>query len=280
MIAYRTMKFSDIDAGLSLCRAANWNQLAHDWELFLHLNSQGCRVAIAEDRVIGTVTTIRYQHFFSWIGMVLVDPDFRRQGIGMQLLLDALDILQDEETVKLDATPDGREVYLKLNFVDEYRLSRMSTIFDGAALESYDVRLFQKKDLEGLYAFDSKIFGADRQSLLQWMLEAEPKYAYVVEANNEIHGYCLGRQGYNSIHIGPVIANNIDVAKSLVAAILHNCIGRPVILDVSHFDTGWVAWLAAIGFAEQRPFIRMYRGTNSFQALPEKQYAILGPEFG
>jgi GNAT superfamily N-acetyltransferase len=280
MIAYRTMELSDIEAGLSLCRAAKWNQLANDWKLFLRLNSDGCRVATTEDRVIGTVTTIRYQHYFSWIGMVLVDPDYRRQGIGKQLLLEALDILQDEETVKLDASPNGRELYLKLNFVDEYPLSRMSIIVDAAGMGSSAVRPFQKKDFAALSAFDRKIFGADRRPLLQWMLAAAPTYAYVMEVKNDIHGYCLGRQGYNSIHIGPVIANNMDIAKSLVAAILPDCVGREVILDVLHFDAGWMAWLAAIGFAEQRLFIRMYRGTNAFHALPEKQFAILGPEFG
>jgi hypothetical protein len=101
-----------------------------------------------------------------------------------------------------------------------------------------------------------------------------------LEEKNKIQGYCLGRQGYNYVHIGPVVANNIDIAKNLVGAALQNSIGLPVILDVLHFDTGWLKWLAAIGFAEQRLFTRMYRGTNAFHAEPEKQYAILGPEFG
>jgi hypothetical protein len=273
------MNFSDIDAGLSLCRAAKWNQLASDWEIFLHLSPGGCRVASSQDKVIGTVTTIRYQHFFSWIGMVLVDPDYRRQGIGIQLLKEALEILQSDETVKLDATPAGREVYLKLNFVDEYRLSRMNAVVDVAKLKSSYARPLQKKDLKSLTAFDQEIFGADRQSLLEWMWEAAPQYAFIIEENG-IQGYCLGRHGYNFTHIGPVIADNFIIAKNLVSAALQNCMDKPIVLDVLHFDEQWLAWLADIGFDEQRNFIRMYRGTNSFHAVPQKQYAILGPEFG
>jgi hypothetical protein len=41
MIDFRTMNLNDIDAGLSLCRAENWNQLARDWEIFLHLSPDG-----------------------------------------------------------------------------------------------------------------------------------------------------------------------------------------------------------------------------------------------
>lgn len=55
------MKVHDIADGLSLCRMAGWNQLATDWEIFLHLSPNQCIVATSESKVIGTVTTIRYQ---------------------------------------------------------------------------------------------------------------------------------------------------------------------------------------------------------------------------
>jgi GNAT superfamily N-acetyltransferase len=280
MIGYRNMEYPDMDAGLSLCRAAKWNQLVRDWEIFLRLHPTGCRAAVSGQKVIGTVTTIRYQHFFSWIGMVLVDPTHRRQGIGTQLLREALEILCEEETIKLDATPAGREVYLGLGFTDEYHLSRMHTIAGAAGLETSFVRPIQKDDLALLSAFDRDIFGADRQPLLDWMWEGAPQYAFISEEKSNIHGYCMGRQGHHYVQIGPVIADNAGIAKKLVSAALQNCVGMPVILDVLHFDTGWLIWLAEMGFTEQRNFTRMYRGTNAFHAVPEKQYAILGPEFG
>ena len=116
----------DVPAGLSLCRAAGWNQTVEDWELFLKLSPEGCRVAVDEGgQVMGTVTTVRYEDRFSWIGMVLVDPMRQRQGIGIQLLRESLQVLCEDDTVKLDATPAGRHIYLQLDFTDEYFLSRM-----------------------------------------------------------------------------------------------------------------------------------------------------------
>jgi len=279
MIIYRTMKPYDSAAGLSLCRVAGWNQLARDWEIFLILSPNDCRVATINDKVVGTVATIRYQNFFSWIGMVLVDPACRKQGIGTQLLKEALQTLHNQETIKLDATPAGREVYLKLNFVDEYRLSRMSTISAAGRLKS-TARSLRKNDLPAVVKFDREIFGADRQPLLEWILEGAPQFAFLVEEKNEIQGYCLGRYGYNFTQIGPVIARNSGIAINLVSAALKNCIGCPVILDVLHFEPEWIEWLTSIGFAEQRPLLRMYRGSNKFPGLPEKQFSILGPEFG
>jgi GNAT superfamily N-acetyltransferase len=280
MIIYRTMKPYDIAAGMALCRTAGWNQLERDWKIFLHLSPKACLVASREDKVVGTVATIRYQKFFSWIGMVLVDPEYKRQGIGMQLLKEALQILHNEETIKLDATPAGREVYLKLNFVDEYRLVRMSTIVAPEKLIVSAARALHKDDLFALSEFDREIFGADRKPLLEWMLEGAPQLAFLVKEKKEILGYCMGRPGHNFTHIGPIIAKNSAIAKDLVFAALKNCIGSHVILDAFYCDPEWIEWLKSIGFSEQRPFIRMYHGSNKFHGVPEKQFAILGPEFG
>ena len=280
MIKFRTMKPDDIAEGLKLCRKAKWNQVEADWQIFLQQSPEACLVATFQDQIVGTVTTIRYGHSFSWIGMVLVDPDFRRQGIGQELLQKALQLLHSEETVKLDATPQGREVYVKLNFVDEYPLSRMNLIVGEDIFSNSSARAIQKEDLPLLSEFDSKIFGANRSALLNWMWENAPELAFLFEEGNEIKGYVMGRYGHDFIHIGPVIAQNFSIAKELVIAALSKSAGRPVILDVLHVEPEWIVWLKEIGFTEQRNFIRMFRGTNRFSGVPENQFAIIGPEFG
>jgi GNAT superfamily N-acetyltransferase len=280
MISYRLMKYSDIPAGLSLCRAAGWNQVARDWEAFLHLNPDGCLIATNGDQVVGTVATLRYQHCFSWIGMVLVDPACRRQGIGSGLLNEALQLLHNEQTIKLDATPAGRDVYVKLDFFDEYPLSRMVCTNWVKKVTEANVRSISKNDLPAVAALDHKVFGTDRKLLLEWMFEGGPQFAFGIEAENEIQGYCLGRRGYSFTHIGPVIAKDLKDAKKLVTAALDSCIGHAVVLDISCFDLQWKQWLTLHGFTEQRAFMRMYRGSNLFSFLSEHQFAILGPEFG
>lgn len=291
MISYRQMVQEDVEAGLQLCRQARWNQLERDWAVFLEMNPRGCFVADKEGKVVGTVATLCYESRFSWIGMVLVDQAYQRQGIGMQLLRQALEVLKNEETVKLDATPEGREVYLNLDFIDEYPLSRMRSEVATPDLNPLrgrgsgpgygaDARPILENDLPGLVAFDYGIFGADRKNLLEWMWRGALPYGFVVGSGDEIAGYCLAREGYNFTQIGPVAARDFGVARDLVSAVLNSCAGRSVILDALHFDKEWLSWLATIGFTEQRKFIRMYRGTNRFPGNLKNQFAILGPEFG
>ncbi len=282
MISFQLMKPEDITVGLSLCRSAGWNQLSADWGLFLKLSPQGCLVALDENKkVIGTVTTIRYQNHFSWIGMVLVDPAKRKQGIGMQLLIEALKILKDEKTVKLDATPAGREVYLKLNFVDEYKISRMhASSVSTDKLHPTEATILQAKDFERLLQMDYKVFDGDREHVLQWLWKHAPQFAFIVEEHGLIKGYCFGRPGHNFHHIGPIIAEDVDTASRLVSSAIRKSVRSAIIIDILHHTQEWKYWLTTLGFAEQRQLTRMYLGSNDFPGLPEKQFAILGPEFG
>jgi ribosomal protein S18 acetylase RimI-like enzyme len=280
---FRQMEWTDIPSGLSLCRSAGWNQLSRDWEIFITLNQQGNRVCVDDNgNVVGTVTTIRYGHHFAWIAMVLVDPAQQRKGIGLSLLEQATQILNDENCVKLDATPAGRQVYIKLGFADEYELSRMSApaINVQHLIPSPTATVMTADDFQRVRSFDLEIFGAERMPLLNWMLDGAPELAFKVSEGDHLQGYCFGRYGYRYTHIGPVVANDIEVAESLVSAALSKCGDRPIILDVPHHNESWRDWLGSVGFSAVRTFIRMYKGNNLYPGIPENQYAILGPEFG
>lgn len=267
----------DIDAGLALCRSAGWNQLENDWKIFLALNPDGNRVAIDDNnKVVGTVTTITYGDHFSWIGMVLVDPSKKRQGIGTQLLREALKVLEQQETIKLDATPAGREVYLKFGFKDEYILSRMVAA-NISISPSNNLEEISQNSLNIIFQTDEEIFGASRAELLRKIYKSNPQLSFQIKKGNDI-SYSFGRNGFNFTQVGPIVADNTDEAIQLASAAFNNIKGA-VALDVMK-GSAFQQWLSSIGFTEQRELIRMYRGKNNYPGIPEKQFAILGPEFG
>jgi|KBSSwiStaDraftv2_1062776.scaffolds.fasta_scaffold20364_3 ribosomal protein S18 acetylase RimI-like enzyme len=281
-VSFRDMRNDDIETGLRLCRASGWNQTRSDWELFLKFSPQGCRVAVKDARVIGTVATLRYQDRFSWISMMLVDPAEAGQGIGGLLMSQALDVLKDMPSIRLDATPVGYKLYSKLNFIEEYRLSRMETLVssEGLMIRPNPARSMTKEDLPAVETLDREVFGADRRVMLEWMFTSAPEYATVIEQQGQIIGYTFGRHGFNFEHLGPVIARDQETARLLVSSCLFGQTGKPFIIDASHHETDWSAWLESIGFHEQRPFTRMFYRDNPHPGLPAKQFGIMGPEFG
>lgn len=279
-VCLRVMRPDDIPAGLLLCRASGWNQVARDWELFLALSPDGCRVAVDErGRVVGSVATLRYGTSFSWIAMVLVDPSHRGAGVGSRLLKEALTLLERESMVRLDATPAGFGVYERAGFGEERRLQRMQRAPQAiSSAMPHGVRFMTEADLDEVLAWDEQVFGADRRMLLNAFRRNAPEYAWVT-GDGPIRGYLFGRRGHAFEHLGPLVARDEDTARQLVTGCLAAHPERPFILDVPQLAP-WAAWLESNQFTVQRPFIRMGRGEPRYRARPDQMFAILGPEFG
>ncbi len=280
-IVIRDMTPEDIGAGLRLCRASGWNQLEADWSLFLDVSPGGCRVAVKNGGVVGTVATLRYQDRFSWLAMVLVDPRERRAGIGTRLLLEGLSLLAGEPCIRLDATSAGRELYRQHGFMDEYPITRFTTGVDVAlrARAVGNVRQMRPQDLPAIFERDREIFGADREALLRSLFLRSPECAWISEGLG-VEGYCFGRPGFLYQQLGPIIAGDDLVARDLVSQCLAQADGRRFGIDAPQHSRSWLTWLQGNGFTEERAFMRMHRGANQNPGRPQCVFGIVGPEFG
>ena len=275
----RTMTTDDIPAGMRLKDLAGWNQTPADWRCFLESSPSGCFAAEVEGKVVGTAATIVYEQRFAWIGMVLVDPEFRGRGIGTRLLertiehLDAIGI----GTMKLDATPAGRPIYQKLGFKDEHEIERW--LLKRPVPEAVTAPKPHPVS-DAVLQLDREIFGADRGSLLRALAAENPDFVLGMERNGEIAGYTFGRRGTLADHLGPWMARDENTAAVLLDEFLGRSTRETVFVDGLR-DRRFVSdMLLARGFKVSRPLTRMVRGPNSFPGRPDLLCAILGPEFG
>ena len=279
-VEMRLMREEDIPFGMKLKNIAGWNQIEADWQRFLNLEPEGCFVAMAEGRKIGTVTTVCYGTKFSWVGMVLVPPEERRKGIGTALLRHGISYGQRKvESVRLDATPMGKKLYDTLGFKDEYGLERRQG--NGRGLEvAEEVRAMNPEALDNLIVFDEISFGANRGELLKKLFAEYPDNCFLWQEGGEIFGYLMSRPGYNAYQIGPWIAEGEGIAEGLFKAALNKLSGEKIFFDVPLVNENAVRIADKYGFQLQRPFIRMCLGENKYPGRPGKIYAISGVEKG
>jgi len=280
------MRPDDIPRGLELCRTSGWNQVHADWEQLLAMGAESSFVAETDRRVVGTVTVVRYGCRFAWIGMVLVEPAMRGRGIGGALMHRAL-VTVGDVPARLDATPAGYPLYCRLGFEEESRLCRLTRDASrppdhaGGAQPAPGVRPMAARDLASVRCRDRAVFSADRGELLEWAFRTAPSLAWVAGDEDALRGYCFGRRGHSWTQIGPVVATDTGTGAALVAACIAGAAGAPIALDAA-IDAAprWTAELAALGFARQREFVRMCRGSNHPGERCEAQLAIFGPEWG
>lgn len=278
----RTMTVGDIPAGVRLKEIAGWNQTATDWKRFLNASPQGCFVAEVHSKVCATVTTIVFENRFAWVGMVLVDPEFRKKGIGTALLERAIQYLDDLKiaTIKLDATPQGKPLYEKLGFVSEYEIERW-TLQRASPVRTPDLGKSLSTELSPeILEIDREVFGADRSSLLMSLHGEAPEFTSSVSAGGVVQGYALGRHGAFADHLGPWISQKPSAAKGAMETFLSRSMRQTMIVDYIKENGTVRELLERFRFGYSRTLTRMYRGVNGFPGQPNMLCAILGPEFG
>ena len=278
----RVMTKRDIPGGVRLNTIVGWNQTEADWTRFLDSSPSGCFVMEDDGKIVGTSATIPYEHRFAWIGMVLVDPDYRKRGVGTALLQHAIEYLDGSSipTLKLDATPAGKPLYEKLGFVTEYEIDRWilkRSVTEqatdlGASLSSAELRQ--------ILEFDRNIFGADRSKLLSSLAEHAPELSLSIRNAGALNGYAFGRHGLFADHFGPWMAQGAQTARSLLSEFLQRSPRETIIVDALKSNRIATGLLREYGFSPARLLTRMYRGPNAFPGNSECLCAILGPEFG
>ncbi len=278
----KKLLLSDIEQAIKLSNAENWNQTEKDWDLLIRNPRNICLSVFNGEKIIGTATAVNYNDEIAWIGMVLVDSEYRGKGISKMLLSGLFEKLKSCKSVKLDATPAGQPVYKKYGFKDEYLIHRMIApcVNSQQITEQLSLRQILVSDIEAVTRFDKKISGTNRKQLIEYLINNFSDNSWMLISNGQITGIALGRKGTRFYQIGPVMALNLDNAKILILKSLEKLIGKPVIIDIPDDKRELIKWLESIGFSKQRMFVRMYRNENPFPGIPENQFLICGPEFG
>lgn len=283
MVSLKTLAIQDIGQAIRLSDAEGWNQTEADWELLIQDSRHVCLAAEVEEKIIGTATAINYRNEVAWIGMVLVDKEYRGKGVSKILLSGLFEQLGSCRSVKLDATPAGQPVYQKFGFQNEYMIQRLTAhSISVKTLLFYDElpERIHINEISEIIKYDQQVFGANREQLIKYLYKNEPDNAWVIRQDGKVCGLALGRKGARFYQAGPVLAKNTQDAMKLITISLVGIKDQPIVVDVLEDKKELTDWLISLGFIIQRPFVRMYRNENPFPGIPNNQFLICGPEFG
>jgi GNAT superfamily N-acetyltransferase len=282
-LAQRRLTVADIPAAVRLSAEPGWNQVPADWQLMIEHGDSFGRFT-PDGRLVATGLTVPFSGRFGWISMILVTAEFRRRGLATQSMRSCIDALMGRGIVPaLDATPEGRQVYLPLGFKDVYRITRYFAerpgSVDAPPPAAVTVRPMREADVPAVSGYDAQPFGADRGFLLRHLLGRLPAGAHVAEGKGGIRGFVLGRGGRASTQIGPLVAKDAATAIALLRAALAGIAG-PVCIDLGNAHAAVIEAVTRASFTPQFPFIRMIHGRSEPFDDPQRVVAIAGPELG
>nr|WP_295467923.1 GNAT family N-acetyltransferase [Mesorhizobium sp.] len=251
----RTLSLAEIGTLVDWAAGEGWNPGRHDAAAFHAADPDGFLGAFVGDEMVAGIAAVAYGEDFGFIGLYICRPDLRGKGYGKAVWNAGMAHLSGR-TVGLDGVPAQQANYRSMGFVDDYQTFRFSGRFAGAA-SSDPVRPMSVDLFQSVAAFDRMHFPAPRAAFLKrWI--APPHLALVCMDGDTVRGYGVARACREGFKVGPLFANDIDVAITLCASLADAC-GGDIHIDVPGGQEEFSTLLEAAGLSRGFETARMYR---------------------
>jgi len=271
MITLRAMTREDIEHGLAITQELKWPHRREDWLEALALG-EGI-VAEEQGTFVGSAFGWRWGERAATIGLVVVNPHCQGRGIGKQLMLAVMDTLPDYH-IRLHATEMGKGLYEKLGFqvtghIQQHQTRELAAVPPVNMPAGLTLRNAHPADADRLTQLDHQAHGMWRPTLINRLI-ADHQTVLLQDAQQQVHGFASLRRFGHGWGIGPVIALDVTLAQTLIAALMQGLRGEFVRIDTDGaLPLG--AWLTSLGLVQVDAPTTMVRGTPWSPQVGEMQ---------
>lgn len=216
-------------------------------------------------RLIGTIMRWRFDEDVSSLGMVIVAENYQGRGHArtlMNAVMSDPNIAEmEQQTLILNATEVGAPLYEKYGFEATGCLSQhqgyLSLKPASAPYSQIPVETMRSRDRLEVLDADKQALGYGRSRLVRSTMSRWT--GAVARSGETLVGYCLYRDFGRGRVIGPVIAQDISVAKDLILWCVRQDPRGFLRLDIQK-NPELSDWLKTMGLAQVSEVLTMIRG--------------------
>jgi GNAT superfamily N-acetyltransferase len=276
----RTMEPAEVEFAIKLAAAESWNPGLNDAQCFYQADPGGFLIGILDNRPVGCISAVSYGPEFGFIGLYIVIPEYRGKGYGLRLWQAAMERLAGHN-IGLDGVIVREDDYIRSGFKRAYRNLRFESRYSGSQPpESAEIRPLRAISLDAVARDDRLCFPAERPRFLRCWLEQPPATALGYFAGSSLEGYGVVRRCQQGCKIGPLFADNADIAERLYLSLASRAgKGAPVYLDVPEANPAALELASKHQMKEVFATTRMYSRSSPGLAL-EKVFGVTTFELG
>ncbi len=253
----RTMTRQDVDLAIRLAAREGWNPGLSDADCFYAADPGGFFIAELGGQPVGTISAVRYEGGFGFVGLYIVAPEERGKGYGLELWRHALPRL-DGCTIGLDAVVAQEATYRKAGFEPVYRSMRHEGVGGGARPD--DVVALETVPFAEIARYDRSCFPGGREAFMQAWIDAPGATGCAVMDGERLAGFGVIRPCAKGYKIGPLFADDAGVAETLFLALTAAIPGQRYYLDIVEPNAAARELVGRHGLAEVFTTVRMYAG--------------------
>ncbi|AZO22037.1 GNAT family N-acetyltransferase [Mesorhizobium sp. M1E.F.Ca.ET.045.02.1.1] len=272
----RTLTAGEVETLVDWAAGEGWNPGIDDAAALRAADPEGFIGAFAGGEMVAGISAVAYGSGFGFIGLYICRPDRRGEGHGKAVWDAGMERLGDR-IIGLDGVAEQRANYQRKGFAPAYQTVRFSGRPVGLAGRS-DILPVMAASTAGILAYDRQCFPAPREAFLREWLQP-PRIALMSAGSAGIAGFGVARRCREGFKVGPLFADDMDIALALVAELAGKAAGEALHIDVPATQFGFTAMLQAAGMVAGFTTTRMYKGGKPGNA-PTKVFGITTLELG
>ncbi|MEM7463862.1 MAG: GNAT family N-acetyltransferase [Pseudomonadota bacterium] len=263
----RQSNLDDFKTAVSWAHAEGWNPGHDDLPPFFAADRNGFLMGYLDDEPISSISVVRYDDNYGFLGFYIVHPDHRGKGYGMATWNAGMSYL-DGCTIGLDGVVEQQDNYKKSGFGFAGRTIRYAGIPDQdvTSVGNCEISPVAGTHMDAVLEFDRNCFPAPRNDFLHhWLNPGDDsrRHSFVAMQDGTFSGYATIRKCQQGYKIGPLFALAPEAARSLFNACCSRVEpGAQVIIDVPESNTEAIAMAQDHGLEPVFETARMYRGTH------------------
>ena len=260
---FRRLTREELDVALSWASREGWNPGLRDGDAFWAADPEGFYGMFLAGELIGTASIVSYGGRFGFVGLFIVQPDQRGKGLGTAFwnffthrLAERLD---GDASAGLDGVFTMQDYYARGGFVFSHRNLRMEGVGEAGPSDP-GLRELSDLSFDALMAYDAAHFGTTRPDFLRRWIAPEGGLGVAATAGDTISGYGVVRPCGRGCKIGPLFAENAEVAERIYRALSARAAGQPLFLDLPEINEEACALARRHGLKEVFGCARMVTG--------------------
>ncbi|WP_375512690.1 GNAT family N-acetyltransferase [uncultured Nostoc sp.] len=273
----RPMNRSEMDLAITWAATEGWNPGSYDAQSFYQTDESGFFLGELNGEPVGCISAVAYDPHFGILGFYIVKPQFRGQGLGMKIWKTAMDYLGADRNIGLDGVAAQQDNYKKSGFQIAYNHIRYEGV--GGGIVPAGIVDLKTVPFEELVAYDRQFFPSKRSLFLQHWIEQAESTAFGFIKNGYLAGYGVIRSAHTGFRVGPLFANDEQIAEALFQALLAQNPHASVFFDVPDTNLQAIDLVQRYQLQPVSQTARMY--TKEIPTLPiNRIFAVTSLELG
>jgi GNAT superfamily N-acetyltransferase len=226
-----TMPFAEVETTIDWAAREGWNPGLGDAACFHAIDPNGFLMGVLDGRPIARVAMPIYDDNFAFCGLYIVDPAYRGHGYGLALTEASLDYI-GTRNAGLDSVEAMAEKYKRLGYRSAHRSTRHVSRPSAEKQVAEKIVPLASVPFAELAAYDRRHFFAPRDAFLRRWIDQPGAVALGFVDAGRLKGYGVLRQCRVGYKIGPLFADDPEIAEALFNALCNHAIGDQVFLDI------------------------------------------------